>query len=259
LAKEDIVEFQMREGRVHHQGLAFGLPERGEHLLVRTHGSVGVPDQTLDITADVPLPTELLRDPDTANSLLPGRIQLHVGGTLDNPQVERVPGEQPMLDGVLGAVGQWLNNRRERRAAQASDGESGGIEPEAAPGDGRRPFGGLFGGRRRRRQAEAENARPTPPAPGEPTLAEPTLAEPLPAEPVSPDSASTTAPESDLPTGNTVPADAGDPSSNGESIEPGQSSPDQSSAATPPRPRPLRRLIERLLAPPTQNAPTTGS
>jgi hypothetical protein len=277
LAKEDVVEFQMREGRVHHQGLAFGLPERGEHLLVRTHGSVGVPDQTLDITADVPLPTELLRDPEKVATATPARIQLHVGGTLNDPQIERLPGDQPLLEGVLGAAGQWLKNRRERKATEAAEAEASGIEPEAAAGNGRRPFGGLLGGRRRRRQAEAAGSSatlaspgatlPGATGPGEPTLAEPLPAESLRGEPPNEPPAATreaTDPEAVPPGESATEASHVKPANSAEPLPPGQSAPeqssaDQSSATTPPRRRPLRRLIERLLTAPAEDAPTSGS
>ena len=47
------VRFQVREGRMHHEGLRIGFPDIAPDLLVSSRGSVGL-DHSLDIVLEVP-------------------------------------------------------------------------------------------------------------------------------------------------------------------------------------------------------------
>ena len=42
LADESVVSFAVRDGRVEHRDLAFGLPDLGAEFVVRTQGTVGM-------------------------------------------------------------------------------------------------------------------------------------------------------------------------------------------------------------------------
>ena len=47
------VRFQVREGRMHHEGLRIGFPDIAPDLLVSSRGSVGL-DHSLDLVLEVP-------------------------------------------------------------------------------------------------------------------------------------------------------------------------------------------------------------
>ena len=80
------VHFRLQDGRVHHEGLAFLLPEISSDVVFKTSGSVGL-DETLDLYVDVPLPATLIRDGPIARAISKHAIQLHVAGTIQDPKV----------------------------------------------------------------------------------------------------------------------------------------------------------------------------
>jgi hypothetical protein len=84
LADEADIHFFVKGDRVHHDGLAFGLPTVSPDLVIRTSGSVGF-DRTLDMNVDVPIPLALLRDGPLFRKLSERPLRFHVGGTLDQP------------------------------------------------------------------------------------------------------------------------------------------------------------------------------
>ena len=104
---ESAVEFQVRDGRVWHQGLAFGLPELSPELQMLSQGSVGF-DESLDLTIDIPLPLKLLGSGPLVQSLGDQTIRLPVGGTLTEPEV-KFDGEG-MLGSVIAGLGQQLSD-----------------------------------------------------------------------------------------------------------------------------------------------------
>jgi hypothetical protein len=73
------IRFQVRDGRVFHEGVRFGLPEIDPELVVTSHGSVGL-DETLDLNLELPRLRKEKRQSD-------GPIQCRITGTLTNPQV----------------------------------------------------------------------------------------------------------------------------------------------------------------------------
>lgn len=86
LRKESVVQFQMVQGRVYHQGLELIFPE----FTVRTYGSVGVADQTLAIMAEMPVPPKWIeKNPAAAQALRGETIQIPIGGTLSKPQLDQ--------------------------------------------------------------------------------------------------------------------------------------------------------------------------
>jgi hypothetical protein len=70
------VRFEVRDGRMHHEGLRFGFPDISPDLLIRSSGSVGF-DRTLDFVLDVPPVLADRKDP----------VKLRVTGTLEKPVV----------------------------------------------------------------------------------------------------------------------------------------------------------------------------
>lgn len=86
LANDSVVDFRLEDERVYHSNLRFGLPEVSTELLVETQGSVGL-DQTLDITADIPLPLERLARTELIRSLGNHKLRLAISGSLADPQI----------------------------------------------------------------------------------------------------------------------------------------------------------------------------
>jgi hypothetical protein len=86
LRKESVVQFQMWKGRVYHKGLELEFPE----FTIRTSGSVGVADQTIDIVAEMPVPPKWIeRNPTAAQALRGETIKIPIGGTLSKPQLDQ--------------------------------------------------------------------------------------------------------------------------------------------------------------------------
>jgi len=106
LANESVVEFEMIEGRVHHQGLQFGFPR----LNVRTHGSVGIVDQSLDIVAEVPLAGLAKEDAPLREALSQHTLEIPIKGTLEMPQVDASALTQNSLDIGLATLQELLGN-----------------------------------------------------------------------------------------------------------------------------------------------------
>src|SRR5690606_34211871 len=86
IADESVVDFKLEEERVYHGRLEFGLPEVSSELLVQTEGSVGL-DQTLDLTADIPLPLQRFGDVPLLQRLGNQKIRLLIKGPLTEPQI----------------------------------------------------------------------------------------------------------------------------------------------------------------------------
>lgn len=77
------VKFDVREGRVHHQGLTVTAGD----LVIRTTGSVGF-DQTLALVAEVPVQDAWVANKRLLESLKGTTLQLPIRGTLSQPQVD---------------------------------------------------------------------------------------------------------------------------------------------------------------------------
>lgn len=106
LADESVIRFEVADGRVHHRDLEFGV--RG--LTIRTQGSVGF-DQSLDLAAEVPLPTELLEGVPLPESLRTQPIKLPICGTLNRPQIDPKALGTANVDLLMKTLGELLNER----------------------------------------------------------------------------------------------------------------------------------------------------
>jgi hypothetical protein len=79
LAQHAEIRFQVRDGRLHHEGLRLGFPDIDPELQLTSRGSVGL-DQTLDLFVDLPRLDKALRQEK-------GPAKCRITGTIGNPKV----------------------------------------------------------------------------------------------------------------------------------------------------------------------------
>jgi len=140
IADEADVSFHLAERRMWHDGLEFGIPLRkpGQRLDVRSQGSVGLDDRSLDLKLALPIPEDLPQDRPLVAALAGKQVSLGVGGFLGEPKV--------LFDGsIKEAAGQVLvdfvdrlrNGPRPEAAAPApTPTASPSSAPPSQPGDG---------------------------------------------------------------------------------------------------------------------------
>lgn len=104
------ISFEVRDGRVWHEGLEFGLPKVSPDLVVQTSGSVSFQDE-VDITIDIPLPLHLLSDGPVADAIRDTSLQLAVTGTLKEPQVEMA--DQDFVTDLISTIGNRLSEEEQ--------------------------------------------------------------------------------------------------------------------------------------------------
>lgn len=135
IADEADVTFHLAERRMWHEGLEFGIPLKkpGQRLDVRSQGSVGLDDRSLDLKLSLPIPADLPQDRPLVAAVSGKQISIGVGGVLGEPQV--------IFDGsIKQAAGQVLVDLIDRLRT--------GPRPEPPPAD------------------PAAAPRPLPPRPG---------------------------------------------------------------------------------------------
>ncbi len=81
---EQAIEFRMVNGRVYHQGMTM---QAGE-VTIRTRGSVGVADETLDLVAEFPIKPEWAAKSPLLAGFGDRPISIPIRGTLSHPQVD---------------------------------------------------------------------------------------------------------------------------------------------------------------------------
>jgi hypothetical protein len=86
VVKNDEVRFQVRDGRVNHEGLRIGLPDIAPDLIIKSHGSVGF-DKSLDFELEVP---SILVDKKEIDVKEGPPVRFRVTGTLDKPIVTEI-------------------------------------------------------------------------------------------------------------------------------------------------------------------------
>lgn len=84
LRQEMVVPFRVANGRVYHENLELNFP----NFTIRTSGSVGF-DQTLDLMAEMPVPTQWLQNTALASPLRNELIRIPISGTLTNPTLDK--------------------------------------------------------------------------------------------------------------------------------------------------------------------------
>lgn len=137
LADEAVVEFELRNERVYHRGLAFGPPVMRSEM----SGSVGL-DETLDLHVRMPIPAELLNAGRLRESLAGQEIPLHIVGTLRKPELDRQALVRDGLATLFDVLGEAVADhpvtieQLERRLAQAGPMEElPSPEPDIAQPD----------------------------------------------------------------------------------------------------------------------------
>lgn len=151
LADNSAVEFVVANGVVSHRGLAFGLPEISDELVIKTHGTVGF-DKRLDLEAKVPLPFHLLGDGAIAQALGSETLYIPITGTLDEPemrfdsdgQLANLIGKvaNPLISGetsvedLLSGLRQWRDMRRAHRATETDAGVDDQADDQENAGPG---------------------------------------------------------------------------------------------------------------------------
>jgi hypothetical protein len=79
LAKNSELRFQVRDGRMYHEGVRVGFPDIDPQLQLTSHGSVGL-DKTLDLFVELPR-----LDPALRKEL--GPASCHITGTITDPTI----------------------------------------------------------------------------------------------------------------------------------------------------------------------------
>lgn len=152
LADNSTVQFEIRDGKVFHEGVEFGLPRVDPELVVRTAGSVSFDDR-LDLTIQLPIPLQLIADGPIAKAITNNSLTVLAKGTLANPQLEiatddllsnvlsTLTTEEKPLEGLLQGLQQSLRDRSD------VDGE-----------DEARPIEGLLRGLRKSLRERADES-----------------------------------------------------------------------------------------------------
>jgi hypothetical protein len=79
LVQNDQIRFQLRDGRMYHEGLRYGFPDIDPNLFVNSRGSIGI-DETLDLQLELP---RLRKDKQKES----GPVPCHITGTLRDPKI----------------------------------------------------------------------------------------------------------------------------------------------------------------------------
>lgn len=86
------VRFQVRDGRMHHEGLRIGFPDIAPNLVANSQGFVGL-DHSLDIVLEVPrIVVPGRKEPVDPKTTAP--VRLRVTGTIEKPVVTEIKGEK---------------------------------------------------------------------------------------------------------------------------------------------------------------------
>ena len=104
-ADESVVNFQIRDGLVWHDGVEFGLPKVSKDLVVTTSGTVTF-DETLDLTIDVPMPLHLIANGPIAQALTDKQLTLNASGTLSAPKISI--NDDDFVANMVSSIGQQL-------------------------------------------------------------------------------------------------------------------------------------------------------
>jgi len=88
IVEEAEVRFEVKEGRIHHEGLRIGFPDIAPALMVSSRGSVGL-DHSLDIELVVPR-IALPGKPAAVDPKATAPVQLRITGTIEKPIVTEI-------------------------------------------------------------------------------------------------------------------------------------------------------------------------
>lgn len=93
IVRDSAVQFRVDERGIHHNGLAFLLPELASDMVIQSSGMVGL-DETLDLALSLQLPQLAPSNPLMAvfSQMAQLPFTLHVQGTVDSPELVTPPG-----------------------------------------------------------------------------------------------------------------------------------------------------------------------
>ncbi|TWT83509.1 hypothetical protein CA13_49740 [Planctomycetes bacterium CA13] len=117
------MQFEVRNGRFYHEGLALLLPRGESSIRIVSKGSVGL-DETLALQVTIDLPLNRLGDGPIANRLRTEGVTVDVGGTFEQPTIQLENNE-----GWLGELLGTFSNENDE------DGEQSNEVLEQAVGD----------------------------------------------------------------------------------------------------------------------------
>jgi hypothetical protein len=83
IIEDSEIRFQVRDGRLHYDGLRVSCPEFDQGLVINSHGSVGL-DQTLDLVVELPRLDEIQK--------VKGPAICRITGTITNPNIDIADG-----------------------------------------------------------------------------------------------------------------------------------------------------------------------
>lgn len=109
LTEDCVVEFQVADGKIRHDGFALVLPHRKSGVRLRTSGVVGL-DRSLDIRVQIDLPPDVLGDTVYSRELSADSMVFRLTGTVDQPRLE------------FGAEQEWLTRIQKLLLAPSLDG-----------------------------------------------------------------------------------------------------------------------------------------
>ncbi len=195
ITDEADVAFHLAERRMWHEGLEFGIPLKkpGQRLDVRSQGSVGLDDRSLDLKLTLPIPADLPQDRPLVAALAGKQVSLGVGGVLGEPKVIFDGSIKEAAGQVVGdLIDRWRNGPRPQPPA---NGPGMAPAPQLVP---ERPAGA--------RPAAASTAPPQPgwTPPGTPSAPRPesVAASDAAATPAEPTAAVETPAGADRPAGD---------------------------------------------------------
>ena len=94
--------FHLKQGRIHHAGLAFVFPEDLSEFSIQMAGSVGL-DESIDLQILVQIPLSALNDSPLARQLSQTPMELRITGTIDQPKVG-LPANQEWVSRISGRL-----------------------------------------------------------------------------------------------------------------------------------------------------------
>ena len=111
LSRESVVPFRMVEGRVYHRDLELIFPE----VTMKTYGSVGL-DQSLALIVEMPIPDKWRSGNQMLDAVVQKQtIRLPIGGSLQEPAIDRRELERQAGQFLQGAVQNMLQNQLNRQ------------------------------------------------------------------------------------------------------------------------------------------------
>jgi hypothetical protein len=154
LIDESMIQFELADQRMFHEGLAFGLPALDPRMIFESRGSVGI-DRTLDLEMLIPVPLELLARRESVKELGIPQLTVPIRGTLDQPELDlqAVVGD---LGGLLGDIGSQLKAAGEAPGLSAVLNAVGGVTNGAQAEQVAEDLGDLLRAIRERRQRRLE-------------------------------------------------------------------------------------------------------